>query len=309
MAKVGVLIVTYNRLKLLQEEVDSIRQQTYTDFKIIVVDNCSSDDTAKWLDEQKDIYTIHIKPENIGPARAFSDGVKFIAEQGYEYCWLMDDDVECKPDALQYLMDGINMKPNIGFVCSKVVSPDGFPMNVPNIDTKLSANGYMDYADLLEYGILKVKDCTFVSMMFPCSLVYEVGLPLGDLYNWGVDTEFAERISLKYDSYSVNKSIVTHKRKIQKALLFEEEKDPVRLSYFKSQFRNSIFHAFKFNCKTGKEKVKFVLFYWVVTLKILSKLKFKQARIRISAFKDAMSFHPVIQYPEINKNEGTHSLD
>ena len=128
MAKVGVLIVTYNRLKLLQEEVESIRQQTYKDFEIVVVDNCSSDDTAKWLDEQADIYTIHIKPENIGPARAFSEGVKYVVEHGYEFCWLMDDDVECKPDALQHLIEGINMKPNIGFVCSKVVSPDGLPM-------------------------------------------------------------------------------------------------------------------------------------------------------------------------------------
>lgn len=298
MAKVGVLIVTYNRLKLLQEEVDSIREQTYKDYEIIVVDNCSSDGTAKWLDEQKDIYTIHISPENIGPARAFSEGVKYVVEQGYEYCWLMDDDVECKPDALQYLMKGINMKPDIGFVCSKVVSPDGLPMNVPIIDTRLSSNGYMDYADLLQEGMLKVVECTFVSMLFPCQLVYEIGLPLGDLNNWGVDSEFAVRLSQRYDCYSVNKSKVIHKRVIQKALSFANEKDPVRLSYFRSQLRNSIYHSFKYNCHNNKDKVKFLLSYFWLIVRSLTRLSFRETWVRISALKDAVIFRPIIVFPQ-----------
>ena len=82
MSKVGVLIVTFNRLKLLQEELTSIRNQSYQDFDIIVVNNCSNDGTKEWLNEQDDIHSIDISPKNIGPAAAFSLGMKYIAEHG-----------------------------------------------------------------------------------------------------------------------------------------------------------------------------------------------------------------------------------
>lgn len=34
---VGIVVVTYNRLLLLKENIESLREQTYTDYKIIVV--------------------------------------------------------------------------------------------------------------------------------------------------------------------------------------------------------------------------------------------------------------------------------
>ena len=155
----------------------------------------------------------------------------------------------------------------------------------------------MDYADLLQEGMLKVVECTFVSMLFPCKLVYEIGLPLGDLYNWGVDSEFAVRLSQRYDCYSVNKSNVIHKRVIQKALSFANEKDPIRLSYFRSQLRNSIYHSFKYNCHNNRDKLKFLLSYVWLIVRSLSRLNFRETWVRISALKDAVVFRPIIVFP------------
>ena len=91
--KVGIVVVTYNRLNLLKEVIEALRLQTYKDFQIVVVNNGSTDETPKWLSDQRDIYTI--TQENLGGAGGFFTGMKYVVENGFKYCWIMDDDVIC----------------------------------------------------------------------------------------------------------------------------------------------------------------------------------------------------------------------
>ena len=58
-SKVGTVIVTYNRLTLLKEAVEALRQQTYLNQQIIIVNNGSTDSTAEWLQKQKDIVIMY----------------------------------------------------------------------------------------------------------------------------------------------------------------------------------------------------------------------------------------------------------
>ena len=46
---VATVVVTYNRLSYLKNLIESLRQQTYTDNHIIVINNSSTDGTAEWL--------------------------------------------------------------------------------------------------------------------------------------------------------------------------------------------------------------------------------------------------------------------
>ncbi|MBR4624822.1 MAG: glycosyltransferase, partial [Alphaproteobacteria bacterium] len=55
---VGIVVVTFNRLALLKEVVESLRKQTYNDFQIVIINNGSTDDTLQWLEKQTDIITI-----------------------------------------------------------------------------------------------------------------------------------------------------------------------------------------------------------------------------------------------------------
>src|SRR5664280_2265699 len=45
MPTVDVLVPTYNRSTMLRQCLESIQAQTYTDFRVIIGDNCSDDDT------------------------------------------------------------------------------------------------------------------------------------------------------------------------------------------------------------------------------------------------------------------------
>lgn len=293
---VGVLVVTHNRLKLLKEAIDSLRLQTFKDMQIVVVNNGSTDGTKEWLDAQEDIYTI--TQENLGGAGGFFTGMKYIAEAGYEYCWLMDDDVECMPTALEELMKAIQTDENIGFVCSKIVDKDGEPDNVPDIDLRLTKKGYPFWYDKIEYQMVKVRTATFVSVLIPIKCIIESGLPYKEFFIWGDDTEYTRRITDKRSSYIACKSMVIHKRIQSGYLAFYLEKDNERLKFYFYKFRNA---SFVFNRQaTFIQKAGRLFHYFLMFLKMCLKLDFTRAYIILKSQFSLLFFHPQVQYPEKN---------
>jgi GT2 family glycosyltransferase len=77
MIKVNCVIVTCNRLSLLKECISAVLSQTFSVYKIIVVNNASTDGTAdylKSLDKQKlELITC---AKNTGGAGGFNRGMK-----------------------------------------------------------------------------------------------------------------------------------------------------------------------------------------------------------------------------------------
>lgn len=51
MEKIDILMATYNGEKYLKEQIESILNQTYTDFNLLICDDCSSDNTIQILEE------------------------------------------------------------------------------------------------------------------------------------------------------------------------------------------------------------------------------------------------------------------
>ena len=108
----AVVIVTYNRCELLQQSLNALAQQTFPIDNVIVVNNASTDGiTEPFLDNYPSgqvgyltVHTIH-NPENTGGAGGFYTGLKYAHEQGYEWIFIMDDDVFAHPDCVKNLMD------------------------------------------------------------------------------------------------------------------------------------------------------------------------------------------------------------
>jgi len=88
--KIACIIVTFNRMKMLKQCIETVERQSYTEFDIIVVNNGSTDNSREWLAGKNNIYTIN--QENMGGAGGFYAGVQRAYEKGYEWFWLMDDD-------------------------------------------------------------------------------------------------------------------------------------------------------------------------------------------------------------------------
>ena len=93
MIKLGVVIVTYNRLNLLKECIDACLNQSYKFNEIYVVNNASTDGTKEYLDSlsNKDLKIEHLD-ENLGGSYSFFKGVDYFKNSNLDYILLIDDD-------------------------------------------------------------------------------------------------------------------------------------------------------------------------------------------------------------------------
>lgn len=97
--KVSVIIPTYNRANLISRAIQSVLNQTYQDFEIIVVDDASRDDTKIVVNNFNDDRIIYIRHEiNKGGGASRNTGIKMA--QG-DYIGLLDDDDEWLPEKLE----------------------------------------------------------------------------------------------------------------------------------------------------------------------------------------------------------------
>ena len=82
---VSVIITTYNRRGMAKEAVDSVLQQDFLDYELIVVDDGSTDGTK---DELKTYEHIHyVYQENQGISRARNQGIK-LAQGDFVCFWI-----------------------------------------------------------------------------------------------------------------------------------------------------------------------------------------------------------------------------
>jgi len=112
---VSVVLPTYNRAHLLRRAVQSILNQTYQNFEVIVVDDCSSDNTENVVRSFCDERIRYIRHErNRGAAVARNTGIK--AAKG-EYVAFQDSDDEWLPEKLEKQMKAFESAPsNLGVV-------------------------------------------------------------------------------------------------------------------------------------------------------------------------------------------------
>lgn len=100
---ISVIIPTYNRAELLGRSIQSVLSQTYTDFELLIIDDCSKDNTGelvKSLSDERIRY--HRNDHNMGLAGAKNVGVSLAKG---EFLAFQDDDDEWLPDKLMRLME------------------------------------------------------------------------------------------------------------------------------------------------------------------------------------------------------------
>lgn len=298
MKSVAAIIVTHDRLTLLKECIDSIRKQTFSDFQIIVINNGSTDGTREWLSIQSDVITIN--QDNLGGAGGFFTGIKYAAENQYEYCWLMDDDVECKKNTLEELYKAHHTTNDIGFVCSHVHGIDGNEMNTPNPDMTAENDSYPETFKFIEKQMVKVANATFVSVLFKSELAYKIGLPYKEYFIWGDDIEYTQRISKIRPSYITGSSLVIHKRAKQSSLKFETETDPERLKNYYYYFRNSNYNQFK--TASLLWKLWFTKEWFKKIVLFLKQKDYNRTNILWESYKAILTFNPKVIFPKKSDN-------
>ena len=96
---ISVVIPTYNRKHLLQKAIASVLNQTYSNFELIVVDDCSTDSTEHFMKSLSDKRIRYIKHEKTKHASA-SRNTGIQLSKG-EFIAFLDDDDRWLPTKLE----------------------------------------------------------------------------------------------------------------------------------------------------------------------------------------------------------------
>jgi glycosyltransferase involved in cell wall biosynthesis len=101
MKKLAVLMPTYNAALYLQESIDSVLNQTFTDFDFYIYDDCSTDNTHEIISNYKDKRIFYRKNEaNYGIAKTLNLGLLELLPN-YEFIARMDADDWCYPERFE----------------------------------------------------------------------------------------------------------------------------------------------------------------------------------------------------------------
>lgn len=123
--KVSVIIPNYNHALFLKQRIDSVLNQTFQDFEIIVLDDCSTDHSREIIEEyraQPKICNIVYNRKNSGGV--FKQWIKGITMAKGEYVWIAESDDYSAPEFLEETLKVIEKDLSVGMVFTNTNSVD-----------------------------------------------------------------------------------------------------------------------------------------------------------------------------------------
>ncbi len=244
------VVVTYNRRELLLECLISLLKQTYYLDAIYIIDNASTDGTPSLLrdtgyikevlepkdfplesenkvfmlsenNKNKEVKIHYVRMhKNTGGAGGFYEGVKRGYERGYDWLWLMDDDVETVRDCLENLLSNVNLlSSKVSALTPLKVDKEGEIQRVHRgyINKErgkvrpLSKEDYYSKETLLE-----IDYSSFVGLLVFRKAIAKVGFPDKDFFIWFDDVDYCWRLKDYGKIYLNKKAIIIHKDKLEK---------------------------------------------------------------------------------------------
>ena len=106
--KFSIIVPVYNVEKYVKRCLDSIFNQTYKDFEVIVVNDGSTDKSMNIVKKYKDVKIIN--EENRGLSHARNNGVK---NARGDYILFVDSDDYINKDLLKELNKSLNNNPDV----------------------------------------------------------------------------------------------------------------------------------------------------------------------------------------------------
>ena len=119
---VAIILVNYNGVCDTIECIRSLLCVSGIEYEIIVVDNCSTDDSIEILKKEQlqSRFTLLEVSENKGFSAGNNIGIKYAQEKNAEYYLLLNNDTIVKPNFLQCLLAGFKLQSNCGVTTGRI---------------------------------------------------------------------------------------------------------------------------------------------------------------------------------------------
>lgn len=301
MQLISVVIPNYNHAQFLPKRIESILNQTYSNIEILVLDDCSTDNSREVIEYFKERDTrIKVFYNSVNSGSTFAQWKKGVDLANGEYIWIAESDDYSDIRFLEKLLDAIKKKPGIevaycqsNFVDANNEIVGNHIDNLQVLNPTLWQNDFcMDGNDLLANYMLIINVIPNVSAaIFSKRLVGKVNWSEVQSYRLGGDRNFWTQIlnntNLCFTSKSLNYFRIdgnTQRSRYVHSLLYlkEIEKNVQKIcSLVKVERKNKTnavkqwFHYYRKARNNSSENIfKFYFFSIFIFLKLI-KIYFK----------------------------------
>lgn len=117
--KVSVVITSYNYDKYIKDAIESILNQSYSDFELVIIDDCSTDNSVKIIKQFEDERIKFIQnEENLGLKSSIQKAISYCS--GEWIAFLESDDLWL-PDTLEKRLACAEKYPQVGIIFNDVL--------------------------------------------------------------------------------------------------------------------------------------------------------------------------------------------
>ncbi len=206
MPTVSIIIPTYNRAKYLALTLESITQQTYQDFEVIVVDDGTPSNENEIICSKFD-KVLYYKIKNTGgPATPRNIGIQ---KASGKYIAFVDDDDLWLPQKLDIQVKILDTNPDFGLVhsCCQVINEEGILQNII-----IGRPGSID----VKHGDVRMKMMGNWTIMMPTPLVRKDVIINTGFFNEIIppaleDVEYWTRCSFITKFYYIDEPLVQYR--------------------------------------------------------------------------------------------------
>ncbi|WP_417860172.1 glycosyltransferase family 2 protein [Winogradskyella sediminis] len=235
----SVIISVYNKEELIAQTIQSVLNQTFQDFEIIVVNDGSTDKSEAIINSFKDHRIKLFSISNQGASNARNTGIKKATS---DYIALLDGDDTWETTYLQYMFDAIRKFPDLKIFTAAIAQKyENKVISVPYSFKQTELYGVYDYFKASQkYTLL-----TSSSVVFNISVIEKSGFFNTSLLT-GEDTDMWIRLGLHFQILFINKLLAYYHHNIYSLsnTNFDLEKKPNFDTYFEQEKTNSSLKGF-----------------------------------------------------------------
>jgi len=122
-----IIIPVFNRKKFTEACLESLRKQAFPSFKVIVVDDGSTDGTAEMINEKFPEVTVLKGGGNLFWTAAINIGIRYALKNGAQYIMTSNNDTLAPDNFLARMMENTGQHPDSLFGALAVDSVTGIP--------------------------------------------------------------------------------------------------------------------------------------------------------------------------------------
>ena len=211
-AKVTVAIPTYNRARLLKVNLESVLAQDYPDFRVVVLDNASTDDTEAVVRSfaQRDQRVTYLRNEtNIGPLGIYNRAIKVNSSP---YLSIFDDDDVMLPGFIRESVLVLEAHPHVAFslALTRFIDINGTPLDLQ--DTGDVLDGVVEGLDFLQLTVALRGCCIYPSSVLLRAAALAVVGPFDSPHTKStIDFNLHIRLAARFDIFFIRKELVHYR--------------------------------------------------------------------------------------------------